>query len=95
MPIWSWTPTDTTTVHGGYARLFLAAADQRWWRLFRHIALFDNNGTAAGDHTDDAAEASVPIRMILAVSQKRCSRVRDRWASITSFYRLSQHNLIR
>jgi len=49
-----WTPTDTTTMHAGFARYFspppielVAATD---------IALFDNT-TAAGDHTDDVPKA--------------------------------------
>ena len=49
-----WAPTDTTTVHAGFARYFspppielVASTD---------IALFDNT-TAAGDHTDDVPKA--------------------------------------
>ncbi len=49
-----WTPTDTTTVHAGFARYFspppielVASTD---------IALFDNT-TAAGDHTDSTPRA--------------------------------------
>ena len=49
-----WTPTETTTIHAGFARYFspppielVATTD---------IALFDNT-TAAGDHTDDAPKA--------------------------------------
>ncbi|MES2293835.1 MAG: TonB-dependent receptor [Pseudomonadota bacterium] len=49
-----WTPTDSTTVHAGFARYFspppielVASTD---------IALFDNT-TAAGDHTDDVPKA--------------------------------------
>ena len=49
-----WAPTDTTTVHAGFARYFspppielVASTD---------IALFDNT-TAAGDHSDDTPKA--------------------------------------
>jgi outer membrane receptor protein involved in Fe transport len=49
-----WTPTDSTTVHAGFARYFspppielVASTD---------IALYDNT-TAAGDHTDDVPKA--------------------------------------
>lgn len=49
-----WTPTETTTVHAGFARYFspppielVASTD---------IALFDNT-TSAGDHTDDMPKA--------------------------------------
>ncbi len=62
-----WTPTDTTTMHAGFARYFspppielVAGTD---------ITLFDNT-TAAGDHTDDTPKAERADYYDLGVVQK-------------------------
>lgn len=82
-----WTPSDTTTVHGGYARYFspppfelVATTD---------IALFDNT-TSAADHTDTTPKAERADYYDLGVSQVLADGFT---IGLDSFYKAS-HNLI-
>jgi outer membrane receptor protein involved in Fe transport len=80
-----WTPTDTTTVHAGYARYFspppielVAATD---------IALFDNT-TAAGDHTDNTPKAERADYFDAGVVQKLFPGAQ---IGVDSFYKASRN----
>ena len=82
-----WTPTDTTTVHAGFARYFspppielVASTD---------IALFDNT-TVAGDHTDDVPKAERADYYDAGVVQKLGEGLE---VGLDSFFKAS-HNLI-
>ena len=82
-----WTPTDTTTVHAGFARYFspppielVASTD---------IALFDNT-TAAGDHTDDVPKAERADYYDVGVVQKLFEGAQ---VGLDSFFKASR-NLI-
>ena len=80
-----WTPTDTTTVHAGFARYFspppielVASTD---------IALFDNT-TAAGDHTDDLPKAERADYYDFGVVQKLFEGAQ---VGLDSFYKASRN----
>ena len=82
-----WTPTDTTTVHAGFARYFspppfelVATTD---------VALFDNT-TAAGGHTDSTPKAERADYYDMGVVQKLFE---DAEVGLDSFFKAS-HNLI-
>ncbi|HUO90640.1 MAG TPA: TonB-dependent receptor [Rhizomicrobium sp.] len=82
-----WTPTDTTTVFGGYSRYFspppfelVATTD---------IALFDGT-TAAADHTDDTPKAERADYYDVGVEQKVYPGLT---VGLDGFYKAS-HNLI-
>ncbi len=82
-----WTPTDTTTVHAGFARYFspppielVASTD---------IALYDNT-TAAGDHTDTTPKAERADYYDAGVVQKLFEGAQ---IGLDSFFKAS-HNLI-
>lgn len=82
-----WTPTDTTTVHGGYSRYFspppfelVATTD---------IALFDGT-TAAADHTDTTPKAERADYYDLGVQQ---GVLEGLTVGLDGFFK-SSHNLI-
>ncbi|MBL6937746.1 MAG: TonB-dependent receptor [Alphaproteobacteria bacterium] len=82
-----WTPTDTTTVHGGYSRYFspppfelVATTD---------VALYDNT-TAAADHTDHTPKAERADYYDVGIQQ---IVVPGLTVGLDSFYK-SSHNLI-
>ena len=76
-----WNPTDTTTIHVGYARYFspppielVASTD---------IALFDNT-TAAADHTDDTPKAERADYYDAGLSQKLSDQSHWGWTATSS-----------
>jgi outer membrane receptor protein involved in Fe transport len=80
-----WTPTDTTTVHTGFARYFspppielVASTD---------IAQFDNT-TAAGDHTDDLPKAERADYYDFGVVQKLFEGAQ---VGLDTFYKTSRN----
>src|ERR1700744_5261933 len=82
-----WTPTDTTTVHAGFARYFspppielVASTD---------IALYDNT-TAAGDHTDDVPKAERADYYDVGMVQKLFEGAQ---VGLDGFFK-SSHNMI-
>ena len=83
-----WTPTDTTTIHAGYARYFspppielVASGD---------VALFDNTTAAGTSDTDDTPRAERADYFDVGVEQKLFDGA---VLGIDSFYKLSR-NLI-
>ncbi|HTP78082.1 MAG TPA: TonB-dependent receptor [Rhizomicrobium sp.] len=82
-----WTPSDTTTVHGGYSRYFspppielVASTD---------IALFDGT-TAAASHRDDTPKAERADYYDVGIQQQELSGLT---VGLDSFYKVS-HDLI-
>ncbi|HWA70231.1 MAG TPA: TonB-dependent receptor [Rhizomicrobium sp.] len=83
-----WTPTDTTTIHAGYARYFspppfeLVASND--------VALLDNTTSAGGGGTNDTPKAERADYFDLGMEQKFF----DHWTvGLDSFYKMSK-NLI-
>ncbi|MDE2181393.1 MAG: TonB-dependent receptor [Alphaproteobacteria bacterium] len=82
-----WKPTDTTTVHGGYARYFSPPPIENV--ATTDIALFDNTTTAA-DHTDTTPKAERADYYDLGVSQQVSEALS---VGLDSFFNAS-HDLI-
>ena len=82
-----WTPTDTTTVHGGYSRYFSPPPFELV--ASQDVALFDNT-TNATDHTDTTPRAERADYFDAGVTQKVGGGVE---LGFDSFYKTS-HNLI-
>ncbi len=82
-----WTPTDTTTVFGGFSRYFSPPPIELVGST--DVALFDGT-TAAADHTDDTPKAERADYYDLGVQQK----IHDVFTlGVDSFFKAS-HNLI-
>jgi outer membrane receptor protein involved in Fe transport len=82
-----WKPTDSTTVHGGYARYFSPPPIELV--ATKDIALFDNT-TSAADHTDDTPKAERADYYDIGVSQRLSNSLS---VGLDNFYKAS-HNLI-
>jgi outer membrane receptor for ferrienterochelin and colicins len=82
-----WKPTDTTTIHAGYARYFSPPPFELV--ASQDVALFDNT-TAATSHTDTTPKAERADYYDLGMQQKLFS---DWTVGLDSFYKAS-HNLI-
>jgi outer membrane receptor protein involved in Fe transport len=82
-----WKPTDTTTIHAGYARYFSPPPFELV--ASQNIALFDDT-TAAADHTDTTPKAERADYYDIGMQQKLFGN----WTiGLDSFYKAS-HNLI-